>query len=233
MSLLSLIARPRWLRPAAIEGDPFFEDVLLLLHMNGTALVDSSRFARAFGVGFGSQVSLSSEHRKFGDASLKTVAVFNNVSLIITDPSTDFALADEDFTIEAWVRPTTLSGRHGIADFGPNNHFILEVSDASKFRVFLWNGGGFAIISGTTTVATNTWYHVAVTRSGTTLKLWVNGVEEASAGSATGPPSSSYGVRIGATAAGQFVGFTDEFRITRQARYTETFSVPVKPFPYR
>jgi hypothetical protein len=230
MSLLSLIARPRWLRPAAIEGDPFFEDVLLLLHMNGTdggtTFTDSSRFARTV---TRSGATTSKTHRKFGDASM-SVTSFQSVSV---PASTDFGLAGDDFTVEAWVRPTLVNGRHGIADFGSSNHFIFEVSDASKFRVFLWNGGGFTIISGATTVVANAWYHVAVTRSGTTLKLWVNGVEEASAGSATGPPSSSYGVRIGATAAGQFVGFTDEFRITRQARYTETFSVPVKPFPDR
>jgi hypothetical protein len=79
----------------------------------------------------------------------------------------------------------------------------------------------------------NAWYHVAVTRSGTTLKLWVNGTEDASAGSASGPPDSSYPVRVGLTQASGFAGYIDEFRITRQARYSAAFSVPVKPFPDR
>ena len=230
MSLLSLIARPRWLRPAAIEGDQFFEDVLLLLHMNGTdggtTFTDSSRFARTV---TRSGATTSKTHRKFGDASM-SVSVSQSVSVA---SSTDFGLSGDDFTIEAWVRPTTLSGRHGIADFGSNNHFILEVSETNKFKAFLYDGGGFNIITGTTTVATNTWYHVAVTRSGTTLKLWVNGVEEASDGSANGPPNSSYEVRVGVTSAAGFTGYIDEFRITRQARYSAAFSVPVKPFPDR
>jgi hypothetical protein len=230
MSLLSLIARPRWLRPAAIEGDPFFEDVLLLLHMNGTdggtTFTDSSRFARTV---TRSGATTSKTHRKFGDASM-SVTSFQSVSV---PASTDFGLAGDDFTVEAWVRPTLVNGRHGIADFGSSNHFIFEVSDASKFRVFLWNGGGFTIISGATTVVANAWYHVAVTRSGTTLKLWVNGTEDASAGSANGPPDSSYPVRVGLTQATGFTGYIDEFRITRQARYSAAFSVPVKPFPDR
>ena len=230
MSLLSLLARPRWLRPAAIEGDPFFEDVLLLLHMNGTdggtTFTDSSRFARTV---TRSGATTSSTHRKFGDASM-SVTSYQGISV---PSSTDFGLSGEDFTIEAWVRPTTLSGRHGIADFGTSNHVIFEISETSKLKAWLWTGGGFAIATGATTFTTNAWYHVAVTRSGTTMKLWVNGAEDATASSASGPPDSSYPVRVGLTVAAGFFGYIDDFRITRQARYSAAFSVPVKPFPDR
>jgi hypothetical protein len=61
----------------------------------------------------------------------------------------------------------------------------------------------------------------------------VNGAEEASDGSASGPPDSSYPVRVGLTQATGFTGYIDEFRITRQARYSAAFSLPVKPFPDR
>lgn len=230
MSLLSLIARPRWLRPAAIEGDPFFEDVLLLLHMNGTdggtTFTDSSRFARTV---TRSGATTASAHKKFGDASMSV----DNVQGVSVASSAAFGLADEDFTVEAWVRPTSLAGRKGIADFGSSNHFIFEISESSTFKAWLWSGSAFAIATGSTTVSTNTWYHVAVTRSGTTLKLWVNGSEDGSAASASGPPNSSYEVRIGVTQASGFAGYIDEFRITRQARYSAAFSVPVKPFPDR
>ena len=77
----------------------------------------------------------------------------------------------------------------------------------------------------------NTWYHIAVTRSGTTVRQFVDGVQlgsnvTSSASFANGP------IQIGSGGAGALNGYIDDLRITRgYARYTANFTPPTSAFP--
>ena len=85
---------------------------------------------------------------------------------------------------------------------------------------------GSAAISGSTNLSAGTWYHVALSRSGTSTKLFLNGTQEGS----TYTDASNYGstkpVRIGADfdASNDFAGYVDEVRISNNARYTANFT---------
>ena len=80
-------------------------------------------------------------------------------------------------------------------------------------------------IVGTTTLVNGTWYHAAATYDGTTFRLYLNGVQEASVAAASGPGTGSNHPAAFATAldpagvpAGFFNGVIDEARIWSVSR---------------
>ena len=86
--------------------------------------------------------------------------------------------------------------------------------------------GSDVVTSGTTVLATDTWTHVAVQRSGTSIKMLLDGQERG-----TGTDSSNYAakpLRVGADYAGAnaFFGHLDELRLSTVARYS---TIPFTP----
>ena len=84
-----------------------------------------------------------------------------------------------DFTIAGWVNPSVISTWSRIFDFGTGqntNMFLTpDAGGGMRFAITTSGGGGEQRINTTTILPTNTWSHVAVTKSGTTGTLWVNG----------------------------------------------------------
>jgi len=73
--------------------------------------------------------------------------------------------------------------------------------------------------------------HIAVTRLGTSLRIFINGTQLSS----TVTNSTNWGAitRIGAIDSGgsqNFLGYIDDLRITRFARYTANFTAPTLTF---
>ena len=72
-------------------------------------------------------------------------------------------------------------------------------------------------------------FHVAVTRSGTTVRLFVNGVVEATATGNSTNFNESLTLYIGAETGNSLYlnGYIDDLRITKgYARYTSNFTAP-------
>jgi hypothetical protein len=95
-----------------------------------------------------------------------------------------------------------------------------------------YNDGAASVITGATTVPLNSWSHVAVSRSGTSTRLFLNGVQQGS----TYTDTRNYiqtPVTIGARFNNiqNFTGYIDELRISKGvARYTANFTAPTAPF---
>ena len=100
--------------------------------------------------------------------------IFNGSTqyLNVSGTNSQFAFGTGDFTIEMWIYQTARSATNGnIYDSRPAgtgsaaSHFVIGVGPAGEFY------------AGPGTISLNTWYHIAVCRSGTTLTAYVNGVQ--------------------------------------------------------
>jgi autotransporter-associated beta strand protein len=133
-----------------------------------------------------------------------------------------------DFTIDAWVKIDTLSTWSRIFDFGTGttvNMFLTPLSGAGavRFAITTSGGGGEQRINGTSPLATGVWQHVAVTLSGNTGTLYVNGVAVGTNSSMTLRPSSlgsttqNYVGKSQYSADPALLGSIDDFRIIGRA----------------
>jgi hypothetical protein len=206
------------------EGDSNYNNVSLLLHMNGTngstTFTDNSPTPKTV-TRFG-DAQISTLQSKFGGSS----GLFDGTGDYLTIPSSsDFAFGTGDFTIECWLRSITLTTAY-IFQFG--NWGVYVSSDG---RVYLWDGSVNAIISTTGVVTSNTWYHIALTRSGSLVLLFVNGIQRGTVTRSTN--FGDQGISIAATNTGTFPlnGHIDDLRITKGvARYTVDFDPPTTQF---
>ncbi len=151
--------------------------------------------------------------------------------------TSDFNFGTGDFTIEFWMYSGVNSAdgffrRLWMTD-GPtgnaSGNFQISVTPTTGV-INLWEAGTALDVSGVSDVTTSTWNHIAAVRSGSTLKLYVNGVEEVSTTytTAISPNSGSPRPRIGnynaSSGQGDYNGYLQDYRVYKGvAKYTEEF----------
>jgi hypothetical protein len=84
-------------------------------------------------------------------------------------------------------------------------------------------------VTGATTIPTSAWNHIAITRSGSSLKVFLNGNVDGAVTNTRNYTQGSATFRIGASASGTaFGGYVDDLRVTKGvARYTANFIPPI------
>jgi hypothetical protein len=182
--------------------------------------------------------SMQNNLESFGDAKISTaVKKYNNASLYF-DGTGDYlsspynvsqALEACDFTVEAWVYRNTVGAEHNIAvtrSSAGNDGWNLRINSSNTLQ-FYYTGG--STVTSTGTIPATTWTHVAATRSGTTVRLFINGTIDGSATFSNGT-ANTQPLRIGvdnSNSTGYFNGYIDDLRITKGvARYTANFTAP-------
>jgi hypothetical protein len=227
-------------------GDLYFPKVTVLLPFDGTngatSTTDSSNSNHT--VTFGGDAEISTAQSKFGGSSLSLDGNGDYVEL----PRSTNQLVSEDFTIEFWFRINSGAGSETCALFGSyyttpaGKGMILQSTPTYNHVHFVWHYGAsnWASLNETTGTRTalsnNTWYHVAVTRSGSTWRLFLDGTQEDSVTQSSYITDSGSTSRVGSygpsdTALHRLNGYIDDFRITKGlARYTSNFTPPTTAY---
>ncbi|HCM30393.1 MAG TPA: hypothetical protein DIC32_00840 [Acinetobacter radioresistens] len=216
-------------------GDVYRANVKALLHFDGangsTSINDDTGR-----IWTSSVATIDTSTYAFGGASV----YFNGTSSYITTAySTDFELETSDFTIELYLNPTSdiqgtiLTNR----DSGIRGWLLRrEVGGALGF--YYIGSSGSSLVTASSAIPLNTWTHIAVTRLGTTLRIFINGVLVSSLSNLVQSLPSLKALSIGSTRGDgsfyrYFKGNMDELRITKGvARYTQDFTPQAHPFMY-
>ena len=214
--------------------------VSLLLHGDGTngstTITDSSPRAKTVTAVGSAQISTAQS--KFGGAS---IAFDGTGDYLETPNSTDFAFGAGNFTIEGWVwTGATATGTiacHRTAGGANNTNWLIQTNVPTQGKIAFYASDGTTYqvnaMASSTNINNSQWNHIAITRSGSTFRLFINGSQEASASWSDSISSTSRVVQIGNDNANSFFnGYIDDLRITKGvARYASNFSVPAAPFP--
>jgi hypothetical protein len=214
-------------------------DTITCLHFDGVngkkSIIDSG-----FGINHGINIptwecwgtaTITTAQSKFGGSCL---SVGGNGGPYAADGNSWFAFGTGDFTIDCWFRRAAVGVQDTIYESRigsgtPNPNFAWYVSNAN-FLSYSTNAS--TSIAGTTLITANTWYHMAVVRSGNVTKMYLNGVQEGS--------TFTDNMNVIAVANRPLIGrnynatgsqmFLDEFRISRVARWTSNFTPPAAPY---
>jgi hypothetical protein len=192
------------------------------------ALVDSS--AQSHAVVKNDAVLITGTQSKFGGNS----AFFNGGNLTISS-SSSFGMGTGDFTIEMFVYPTAQTFVGGLINFGTYDNGLLwrhGTGGSTGDTIYVTETGGaidYVNWNPLTNAPLNTWTHIAMVRSGGTIKVYANGTAVLTFASSENLGTAK-SVMIGACAhntAEVFYGYIDELRVVKGAAiYTSNFTPP-------
>ena len=194
---------------------------LLLNYTNGAIFDDTAKnVLETLG-----NAQISTTQSKYGGSSMYFDGTGDRVH-ISPNTSQSVVLGTGDFTIELWVYFNSLPSGDLLLVGGDTNAAYLIATSAGAIRFGTYNVNW--IIGPGGTMTTGTWYHVAVTRSGTTVNLFLNGAPVVSSvSSSQNFSAASYvigGDQVGGTTS--LNGYIDDLRITKACRYFTTFTPP-------
>jgi hypothetical protein len=155
---------------------------------------------------------------------------------------TNLQLSNSDFTIETWIYA---QGTGSMSVFGNLNSgsgsgsywFIVNATPNGGSLLQFATGGGINVQKGTGTLSLNNWHHIAVTRNGSNIRLYLDGAQvgttDTSIGSGTIASSgNAFAIaRAGVDSALYVNGYLSNLRlVVGTALYTgSTYTVPTAP----
>jgi hypothetical protein len=188
---------------------------------------------------------LSTAVSKFGGSSM----YFDGTGdYLYSAPNINQVMSSGDFTIELWYYPIThtndfpaVIGNYN-ATWTANKWILHAPQTLNKYGFWVNNYSVVAsMLTSTSNVTDGAWVHIAITRSGNTWRMFINGIVESTVTSSValdgGTVASIEGLYIGANfyagGGGRYINaYIDDLRITKgYARYTTNFNAPTTAFP--
>ncbi len=210
-------------------GDVYFPQTTLLLPFNGenAATTTSDLSNTNATVTFNGNSQISTAQSKFGGSSL----YFNGTAGdSVTLPAGSAYRFSADFTVEMWFYMNAFNTYSELYSTWPSSgtgSLEIQIRSAGGNTIRTWYNSGSAFDS-STSLSTGQWYHLALTRSGTTVTYWLNGTSDNTMTLSGQMGRDDTIVRIGAyNSQYTFDGYIDDMRVTNGvARYTSTFTPP-------
>lgn len=185
-----------------------------------TGIVDS----KGHGVTVAGNAAVTTAIVKYGIRSLYLDGTGDYVRISHADMNCNL---DQDFTIEMWVYPTVVNN-------ASNSYTAIALGD--NFAIYAIAGNWQTNIQGTNTAhgaaTANTWTHLAASRVGNTVKIYINGTRvftRAAWNSAFNKSNLVIGTAYAAmdtTSSAKFIGYIDDVRfLVGKGLYTSDTSI--------
>ena len=179
-----------------------------------------------------SSVTAATTHSNFYSGSHYWSA--NSDTLQYAEQGNELVFGSGDYTIECWLYDD--NGHNGTN----NRCYIFDnriggsvVGDPPTMTGYIDSHNEFNFGDGTNTIThtvpstVGKWWHYAVTREGTTTRMFIDGILRGSATSSTNFTNNGIGVGRATDANYGFAGYIQDFRVyTGIAKYTSNFVVP-------
>ncbi len=215
----------------AAAVDEFFNRTTLLLTGNGTNGAQNNTFLDSSTNNFTITRNGNTTQGTFSPFSQTGWSNYFDGTGDYLDAGTNAALGfgTGDFTIEAWIYRSA-SGAFPIYTNGPvGTGSLAFYVQSDKISTDYYGGTSLA---GATTLALNTWHHVAVVRSGSTLSLYLNGSRDATTTTSSNNTTSNGMVGRDWTNGSSYSnGYISNVRVVKgSAVYSgTTYTVPTSP----
>lgn len=215
----------------AAVSDPYFANVVTLLHLDGTH--GSTTFTDVKGKTYTppGTATLSTAAPRFGSAALDASSTGGRIE---TSSHTDFNMGTGDFTFDLWWSPTdAYTGgvyptlfNYGYVSAGG----LLVQASTPTSGAFVFYLGGVAVCTESSGVTSGSGFHFyEFNRTGTTVRIFRDGVQTAS-GTSSASITSATNLEVGGAFNGgghKAGGIIDDFRVTKGVcRNTANYTPP-------
>jgi hypothetical protein len=242
-SILGYISNVRVVKGTAVYTANFTPPTTPLTAISGTQLLaaQANRFIDSSSNNFSATIEAGPSVQRFnpfGTSTAYSTSVIGGSGYfdgsgdyLGCGTQTAYAMGTGDFTMEAWINfPSASSYRH-IFSTRPNSgsssaNGSLTVNSSNGIT---WYTSGF-IIDYTTNIGTNQWIHVAISRSGTTLRVFINGAIVGTATNSDNLTGSTLTIGANGDGSETFNGYISNARVVKgTAVYTSAFTPPTAP----
>ena len=227
---------------AADPTDPQFNYVTMLLYGDGTNGAQNNTFLDSSTNNFtitrngnttqGTFTPYGSNWSNYFDGTGDYLTIADNAAL---------ELSTSSFTMEWWSYPTTFASNQfqlsKCATSASTEGFLtyINTSGVLKFNANSVSAWDIANDQGTIALNLNAWNHCAISRSGSSWRMWVNGASSVTITSALGVQNTATAYSIGGAANGSapFLGYMSNTRIVIGSYVydpaSSTLTIPTSP----
>jgi len=199
----------------------------LLLNMADGQAIDS---AAQNNLTLAGNANTSTDQAKFGNTSLHLDGTGDYFE--VPNP-TSLAFRTGDFTLECWVYMAVDNTNKAIVETRASdlsvNGFVFAIDNNGGRKLMVYSNA--KLFTTSNAISLNTWTHIAISRSGTTLKCFINGTQGASVTNSQDYTNALVRVGRGIYESSDFNGYIDDLRFSNMARYTSNFTAPSAAFP--